>query len=191
LPNYTFEQVGERINENRILCGQEPRSILDQKTVYLAHLCARGDIEKVKSFIRETDSQELVEILNNDPVNLFCGSVLHTVLFWNSDYVAIDLFDLLVQHGAQYFRNYYEECPWEQVGKIWFTVLSGDVLPGKRNLADFEKVYKIIQESYQLDKYQEANPIRNFWKHAEADSEEEPEDHVEETWQQNIQELPV
>jgi hypothetical protein len=192
LPEYTFEQVCERLNGNLVMPSDRPRSILDQKTVYLAHLCARGDVEKVKSFIRETDRHELNEILNNDPVNLFCGSVLHTVLFWNSDHVAIELFDLLVQHGAEYTRNYYEECPWEQVGTVWFTVLPGPEIPGKRDPADFQEVYRIIQEIYRLDAYQEANPIRNFWKPVEQDEDEEPiGERIEETWKRAAEEIPV
>jgi hypothetical protein len=166
LPEYTLEQVGERLNRSRILCGQEPRSLLDQKTIYLALQCARGDVEKVKSFIRETDRHELVEILNNRPTELFCGNVLHVVLFWNSDYTAVDLFDLLVQHGAEYTRNYYEECPWEQVGQVWFTMFAGPELPGKRNLADFEEVYQIIRETYEIAQYEETTPIQEFWQRA-------------------------
>ena len=166
LPNYTFEQVGERLNRSRVLPDEQPRSTLDQKTIYLGLLCARGDVEKVKSFIRETESTELVEILNNRPKELFCGNVLHVVLFWNSDHVAIDLFDLLVQHGAEYCRNYYEECPWEQVGTVWFTMFAGPEIPGKRNLTDFEEVYQIIRESYEIDEYEETYPIQEFWQRA-------------------------
>jgi hypothetical protein len=75
-------------------------------------LVAQGDIEAVKAVMRVTDREKMVAALNQ-PINGDNDSLLHTVLRTLTNHQAIDLFCLLVEHGAEYYRNSRGEFPWE------------------------------------------------------------------------------
>ena len=57
---------------------------------------------------------------------------------------AIDLVDLLVEHGAEFKRDYYGCLPWEQNNTVW---LYSKIL-GIRNLEEFEETYSYFRNNY-------------------------------------------
>ena len=150
LPNLSLDQVHSVLQmENE--CVDE----LTVKTVYFGNLCARGDIKQIKTFIRETEPQELREVLNCAPEKQWYGTCLHMVMYWNTGVKALELFELLVEHGAEYKRDGYSSFPWGQLGSIWITPVETIQL-GDRNEDEFEETRSTIRELYNLDDYEES-----------------------------------
>jgi hypothetical protein len=85
--------------------------------VYLAHICSRGDYNAIVAFLKTLDDGEKVALLNEKPHEFYEGTVLHAVLFWNTGLRAVRIFELLVEHGAEFCRDYYNQLPWEQTGE--------------------------------------------------------------------------
>jgi hypothetical protein len=98
------------------------------KQIYLGYLCAHGEFDEIARFIRETD-HELVPQLLNEPYPIYdCGTVLHILLSWNVGEEACRIFELLVEHGAEYhYANGY--LPWEQVpNHEYVSPLTGEIM---------------------------------------------------------------
>jgi hypothetical protein len=125
------------------------------KAYYLGYLCAKGDYEKVKSFIEEIDREELETILNIPcRWNQTC---LHKVLYWNNGENAIRLVELLVEHGAEFFKDWYGQFPWQvdEVGHhdgfSWVSEIFGTYIPHQeliRDPAEFRETLEIIRTRY-------------------------------------------
>jgi hypothetical protein len=130
IPNYKLEDVNYK------------RSFIDQKTLYLGNLCARGDIESITYFINTTESTELTKILNNSLYEFYFGTVLHVSLYWNYGEKCIKLFEILLEHGAVPNRDYYGNFPWQQKDKKW-------------NVKEFEDTYNYLRKTYELDEYED------------------------------------
>jgi hypothetical protein len=102
------------------------------KQLYLGYLCAHGEFSEITRFIRETD-HELVPRLLNEPYPIYdCGTVLHILLSWNVGDEACRIFELLVEHGAEY--HYSNGClPWEQFpNHEYISPLTGEIM-GRMN----------------------------------------------------------
>jgi hypothetical protein len=84
--------------------------------IYLAHVCGRGDYNAIVAFLKTLDDSEKIALLNEKPYEFYYGTVLHAVLFWNIGLRAVNIFELLVEHGAEFHRDYYNQLPWEQTG---------------------------------------------------------------------------
>jgi len=96
----------------------------------------------------------LKEVLNTQREEFSNGTILHIALYWHYGYKAIELFEILVQHGAEYKRNKYDEFPWEQQGKKLFVPITKK-FAGKRykNKVEYEKSVEtcnLIQHTYGL-----------------------------------------
>ena len=144
LTNYTLEDFS---------CKAK-RSLIDQKTLYLGNLCARGDIESIISFMNTTEQDELTEILNTGVYEFYFGTVLHVALYWNSGEKCIQLFELLLENRAEPIRDYYGNFPWQQTYTKWNSPLDS-VLLGERNVKEFEDTYNYLRTTYDLDEYED------------------------------------
>ena len=122
---------------------------LDVHIVYLSYLVAQGLINDVIAFIHLL-GEEAHEVINSTHELLYGGTVLHTALYFNTDYVGKALFSILRLNGALYKLNYYEQYPWEQLGGcLWIHPLTGKQL-GTRNDEEFVNVYHDIINEYHL-----------------------------------------
>lgn len=127
---------------------------LTAKALCLGNLCARGDMEQLKAFIRETGSQELREILNCAPDQQWNSTCLHMVMNWNTGAKALEMFELLVEHGAEYKRDGYGCFPWQKLAYVWITPV--EFIPlGDRDEGEFEETRANLVEMYYLDHYEE------------------------------------
>jgi hypothetical protein len=91
----------------------------DVNLFYLGYLCCQGDYASIVVFLQTLEDEEKRIILNEKPYDFYEGTVLHVLLYWNYGNNAINIFDLLVEHGAEFTRDYYGELPWEQQGATW------------------------------------------------------------------------
>lgn len=157
LPHYTQHEICVELRR----FGEE-YGVIAQKTMWLMYLCAMGDICSVKCFINSTEPAELREILNKKLHESWFGTVLHTVLYWNTGNRAIDLFQLLVEHGADPVRDYYETFPWENLAQLWiFPFNNLDKYKYWRDANEFEETYQYLREIYAVSPQlnQNASPI--------------------------------
>ena len=121
---------------------------LTHQTMYLARLCALGDIPAVKKFITRCTPIQLMEILNHPHYLMYDGTVLHETLHWNTGNTAIDLFQLLCEHGAESIQNYYGYFPWEDYSIKWIDTLACRHLSGSRNFDEFDESYQYLRDAY-------------------------------------------
>lgn len=115
---HTYEDILKNITNDTFWAKQH----------YLGYLCAHGEFDEIARFIRETD-HELVPRLLNEPYPIYdCGTVLHILLSWNVGEEACRIFELLVEHGAEYhYANGY--LPWEQeVNHDYVSPLTGEIM---------------------------------------------------------------
>jgi len=80
---------------------------------------------------------------------MYDGTVLHETLHWNTGNTAIDLFQLLCEHGAESMQNYYGYFPWEDYSVKWIDTLACRHLSGGRNFDEFDESYQYIREAYE------------------------------------------
>jgi hypothetical protein len=116
-----------------------------RKLSYLAQHCCRGDYDRIFDFIQNVnDHEELVKLLNdNDNTDLYCGTVLHLVLYWNIGDEAIKLYNLLVKYGAEPSRDCYNQFPWDQKGTVWIPPSALNPI-GWRDMDEFGATYESI-----------------------------------------------
>jgi hypothetical protein len=115
MPNY-----GYSIHDIEYTLVQQGRySDKDVKLFYLGYLCCQGDYASIVVFLQTLDDDEKRILLNEKPYDFYEGTVLHVLLYWNSGNSAINIFDLLVEHGAEFVQDYYGHLPWEQGGAYW------------------------------------------------------------------------
>lgn len=148
LPYFTLDQVHALTADI-----DEPVDDLTARALYLGYLCAGGNIERIKAFIRETEPEDLREILNCAPDLQWNGTSLHMLLSWNTGAEAHEIFDLLVQHGAEYVRDGYGFYPWQKLGSVWITPIEY-VEIGERNEEEFQQTIETLRFMYHLDEYE-------------------------------------
>lgn len=117
------------------------------KLIYLGNLCVRGEYTELANFFRTHSESENKLLLNTPCYEFHYGTLLHLVLFWNTGNAAIDLFDLLVGHGAESKLDYYDCLPWTQSGESWINPFSSKIL-GIRKQSEFEETYKYFIDHY-------------------------------------------
>jgi len=155
LPDYTQHDICIQLRRS----GGES-GVLAEKTMWLMHLCSKGDIYGTKDFINSTNPTELRDILNKKLYENWCGTVLHTVLYWNTGNKAVDLFELLVEHGADPVQDYYGLFPWENTAPLWILPFN-DLDQYGRDIDEFEETYQYLREIYAVQPQfnQNASPI--------------------------------
>jgi len=89
-------------------------------TRFLAYLCSRvsesGTLDDVKDFIKKVNKtgKEMQLLLNKTHDEFNGGTLLHVVFYWNYGELGFELFELLVEHGAEYKLDAYGQYPWQQ-----------------------------------------------------------------------------
>lgn len=147
LPYMTLDQV------RLVTAMVEPVDDLTVNALYLGYLCAGGNIERIKAFVRETEPRDLREILNCAPDLQWNGTCLHMLLGWNTGAEAHEIFDFLVQHGAEYVRDGYGFYPWQKLGFVWITPIDYIEI-GERDQDEFEETIETLRFMYHLDDYE-------------------------------------
>jgi hypothetical protein len=143
IPDYTQHDICVFLRRG----GHSPVNENNEKTLWLNYLCAKGDIVRVKEFLAMTNYDELKHILNTKLFEQFDGTVLHTTLYWNSGNQAIDLYELLVEHGADPCLDYYYEMPWHNRSTRWIVPFGTYI--GERFNDEFEETYQFLREAYE------------------------------------------
>jgi hypothetical protein len=115
---YTYEDILNNITNET----------LRSKQLYLGYLCAHGEFNEIARFIRE-NNHELVQQILNEPYPIYdCGTVLHILLSWNVGEEACRIFELLVEHGAEYHYS-HGRLPWEQYpNHSYVSPLTGEII---------------------------------------------------------------
>jgi len=154
------------IDHIRLLTQQagEPDDDFSIKTIYVGNLCARGDINQIKTFIRKTDPEELREILNCAPEQQWNGTCLNMLLNWNTGVKALEIFELLIEHGAEYSRDGYGFYPWQKLGSLWITPIE-HVQLGDRDQDEFEETIVTLHQMYDLEEYEEDDLLLSASNH--------------------------
>jgi hypothetical protein len=153
----TYDQHGICVELRR---SGKDSGVVAEKAMWLVYLCAKGDMNRVKDFIQTADSSELRDILNKKLWDNYDGTVLNAILYWNSGNKALDLFELMVEHGADPVRDYYGNFPWENVAPLWVLPFGGGRI-GERDMNEFEETYQYLREIYgeKPNQNQNASPI--------------------------------
>ena len=132
----TLARAQELLCQMPLFCKHEIRDILEETAfghevddltvdaLYLGNLCARGNFKKLKEF------------LNHRPIQQWNGNCLHMVASWNTGGKAFGMFDLLIEHGANIYKNYYDNLPWGKTGSLFITPITQSTL-GKKNPDEF------------------------------------------------------
>ena len=133
---------------------------LAEKTMWLVYLCSKCDTNAIKDFIQSTHPDELRTILNTKLSENWDGTVLHAVCYWNNSNKAVNLFELLVEHGADPVRDYYGLFPWENNAPKWVVPFSDDYI-GNRDPDAFREMYDYLRYIYEPEQNlnQNASPI--------------------------------
>ena len=152
LHDYTIEQVQRLLQET-----DESTDELSVKAHYLGYLCARGDIVKIKRFILQNRAGELEEIVNHRPEKQWKGTCLHMVTYWNTGDKALEMFKLLVTHGAIFYEDGYGKFPWEITGVRWLAPITMSYL-GERDMNEFTSTITDLCRMYRIDQASDANP---------------------------------
>jgi len=130
---------------------------------YLGYLCARGTINDAASFLGRLGARA-AEVINFPHEHFYFGTALHMALGWNSGNLGLDFFELLWSHGAEYYKDGYQQYPWTQLGdKFWVNPIEiGDQSRlGLRDENEFLDMYEQLEETYGLLAYEEAEELEN------------------------------
>jgi hypothetical protein len=124
-----------------------PNDVLNAKKLYLGYLCVHGEFDEISGFIRNTERELMLQILN-DPYPIYnCGTILHILLDWNVGVEACRIFELLVEHGAEYYQ-FNGQLPWQRIpNHNYISPLTGEVL-GYSNGEDEENQF--LYTTYKL-----------------------------------------
>jgi len=155
IPTYDQQDICVQLRR----CGNESGE-LAEKTMWLVYLCSKCDTSGVKEFIQSTHPDELRTILNTKLKENWEGTVLHAVCYWNTSNKAVNLFELLVEHGADPVRDYYGVLPWENTAPGW-VIPFGSGWIGNRDPDAFKEMYDYLRYIYEPEqkRNQNASPI--------------------------------
>ena len=111
----------------------------------LDYLILSGDFKMFKIYCKIFNSSDLKKILNLPYYSNYFGSRLHTLLYHATGKEALEMYIYLRENGAEPFKNYYGELPYNQGGIYWTT------FPKKfsRNPEEFAETYQMIK-NYEL-----------------------------------------
>jgi len=118
----------------------------------LAKLLMQGELSKVRNILvryvsgSEHDNFFIVDVMNCTPIDTYCGTLLHVLLYHNNTEDAFNLYKFMIEHGAIPVKNYYEEMPYEQNGCYWIFSTEGIDFKMGRNFGDFAQLYERIKE---------------------------------------------
>ena len=110
--------------------------------LHLHMLIFSGLFEEAKNFCFLFTNDELEEILNYAPYDMYYGTILHSVMYYCEGIEAIEIYKYFKSLGAKPCKNYYGLMPWEQNAPLWITI------PGckyKRNPDEFVNTYEYIK----------------------------------------------
>ena len=122
---------------------------LSVKAQYLGYLCAKGDIDKIKRFVLQNRAGELEDIVNHRPKSQQSRTCLHMVMYWNTGAKALEMFNLLVTHGAIFYKDDNNKFPWEIVELSWVTPISLSYL-GQRDVEEFQTTMTDLCKKYNI-----------------------------------------
>ena len=142
LPDYFYHDIFILARRNGYVQDE-----IAEKTLWLGHLCMKGDIAAVKEYLTIINIDEKPKILNRQLHEFFDGTVLHQTLYWNSGNTAIDLFQLLVEHGAEPCLDGYEQYPWTTDGSLWIPLFETAI--GERDSEEFQESNDFLREVYE------------------------------------------
>lgn len=124
---------------------------LEVKVVYLGYLCARGLVRKINDFFKDLDAEVILEIVNTKHLYFYNGTCLTMALYWNSGNIGLDLFEILYDNGALFYKDDYGVFPWEQTSDtLWIHPITMENL-GSRNGSEFLSMYNELIETYLLE----------------------------------------
>ena len=86
------------------------------KALFIDALIKMGEIEQIYMFCNSLDPEELVEILNMTPHEMYHGNVLSSTLYYYNGESAKELYIYFRNRGAIPCLDSYNEFPWEQTG---------------------------------------------------------------------------
>ena len=155
IPFYDQQDICVELRRGGNITGE-----LAEKTMWLVYLCSKCDTNSVKEFIHSIHPDELRTILNTKLSENWDGTVLHAVCYWNTSNKAVNLFELLVEHGADPVRDYYGLFPWENNAPKWVVPFGTDYI-GNRDPDAFEEMYNYLRYIYEPEqkRNQNASPI--------------------------------
>ncbi len=147
---------------------------LSVNSFFLGHLCSCGKLNEAATFIQALGAGA-AEVINLSHNRFYMGTVLHVAMFWNSGDLGKEFFALLWENGAEYYQNYYDQYPLEQLNAIWVNPLdnSFESKLGIRDDAEFVGMYEQLQETYDLP-FSEFNPEQNSETESDVEDESQP-----------------
>jgi hypothetical protein len=128
LPTYQYQDVQRQFRQ---------RHEDEVNAIYLSHLCARGDVSAVHTFLNTI--QNKARVLNMRSNTMYGGTVLHTALYWNHNHNGTALYRLLTDNGAVGVADEYGEYPWTMGGITYIDMISDHVL-GQRDNEHFRSL---------------------------------------------------
>lgn len=132
----------------------------------LDNLILIGDFKMFKIFCKNFNSYNLKKILNLPYYSNYFGGRLHTLLYYTTGKEALEMYVYLREKGAEPFKNYYGELPYNQGGIYWTTFLK----KFSRNPDEFVETYQKIK-NYELGLKHENHVICHCDYHTEYDSD--------------------
>ena len=119
------------------------------KKKYVNLLVAQGRYKELKDLM-DTD-KKLPRILNTWSINedVF---VFHTILQWNINEKAEQLFDLLLSYGVKICKDNNMDWPWEYQSEEWLDPIDSFKKLGNRNRKEFIHSHLLFYYKYE-DRY--------------------------------------
>jgi len=117
----------------------------EDKAKILDNLILIGDFKMLKIYCNNINVCDLKSVLNLPFYSSYYGNRLHTLLYHTTGEEALKMYVYLREKGAEPFKNYYDELPYNQAGTLWTN------LPVKydRNPDEFLETYEMIK-NYEL-----------------------------------------
>ena len=121
-PKYTLDEILLYV-ENHI----------EAKVLYFAQLIARGEYTEIENFIHQIKNPGELETIFNQSHAGLNGTILHTVLIWNTGESALKIVSLLMIHGAVICKDSRGNFPGEVPIRTWYDLVSGNFIYGGRD----------------------------------------------------------
>lgn len=114
----------------------------EEYALTLNKLIQIGDFNLIKKFCDIFSADELKQILNVAPKEMYYGNMLHSTLYFNKGIPALQIYKYFRENGAKPFKNYYSELPWEQKGILWTEIPNENY---ERDPNEFSETYEVIR----------------------------------------------
>lgn len=120
---------------------------IEIETIYLAHLCQRGDLEAIVEFVNNRGNVE--DIVNLQLYQLWGGTVLHMVTVMNKGQTALDIIRFLVEQcGADWYADSQGHMPWDTASVGLYVSVADGTLLGERDPKEFKDTSDLILQYY-------------------------------------------